>query len=128
MSKKDEGGFLPFDLANLEPDPAVSALIGRGQAREADRRLPVKERGRKAKQRAKDAARHQALYDLPLEVLRGISELAEAKRTTASGVACLALVRLLEDVKAGRLDLDEYLYPIDSPRYMWRVGTCKNHD
>jgi len=125
MAKRQqhEGGFLPFDLENLEPDPAVSALVSRGQAAQAERRLPVKDRKKKARQREKDKAREgkRALYDLPKETLERIQKIAKWHGTTASGVAGLALARLIDDIETGKINLRDYLEPIDSPRYTFRV-------
>lgn len=116
-----DGGFLPFNLDDLEPDPAVSALMSGGQARQAERKLPVKDRQKKAKQRAKDAARSKTLYDLPEEIIQGIASVAKWNQTTASGVAALALKRFLDDVKSGDVKIRDYLEPIDHPRYEFRV-------
>lgn len=128
-TKRDEnvGGFVPFDLESLEPDAAMLALVSRGQAMQAERRLPPKDRQRKARQRQKDEARagKRALYDLPEEVIQRIASMARWNQTTASGVAALALTRFLEDVDAGRVKLSDYLEPIDSPRYTYRVNLEK---
>lgn len=128
-TKRDEnvGGFVPFDLGSLEPDAAMMALVSQGQAAQAERRLPVKERRRKTKQREKDKARQgkRALYDLPEEILQRVSNIARWNGTTASGIAALALSRFLEDFDAGRVQLSDYLEPIDNPRYAYRVNLEK---
>lgn len=128
VKRRDEvGGFVPFDLDNLEPDAAMEALISKGQAAQAERRLPVRERRRKAKQREKDEARagKRALYDLPEEIIQRVARMARWNQTTASGIAALALTRFLDDFDAGRVKLEDYLEPIDNPRYTYRVRLVK---
>ncbi len=121
-------GFVDFDLTQLEPDPAVAALLGQGTRREDERRLPAKERRKKARQREKDQKRSKALYDLPEELISEVARLATSHKTTASGICHLALARLLDEVATGSVQIRDYLQPIDSPRYENRVMTQKRTD
>jgi hypothetical protein len=123
MSKKKvDGGFLPFDLDNLEPDPAVSALVSAGQAAQAERKLPPKERQKKARKREKDSERSKTVYDLPKDILEKIAKIAAWNSTTASGIAALALKRFIVDVESGHVRVRDYLVPSESPRYQFRVN------
>lgn len=100
-------------------DPAVSALLGRTERRQADTRLPRKERQKKDKERAKMRSRAagHTTYDLPVALRKRIKEIAERERLPASQLAALALLRLLQDLERQQLDLGAYKIASRSPRY-----------
>lgn len=63
----------------------------------------------------------RALYDLPPDLIRCISQLAETYRLTNSMVAGVLLIHGLRDIQGGTLDLGKFRMPSDSPRYDFRV-------
>jgi hypothetical protein len=87
---------------NLEEDVPFDSL-SRNQRRNIERR------GRRA------------LYDLPPDLIRHISLLAETYRLTNSMVAGVLLIHGLRDIQDGSLDLGTLRIPSDSPRYDFRI-------
>jgi len=87
---------------NLEEDVPFDSL-SRSQRRNIERR------GRRA------------LYDLPPDLIRHISLLAETYRLTNSMVAGVLLIHGLRDIQDGALDLGTLRMPSDSPRYDFRI-------
>ena len=79
------------------------------------------------REREKAAARRgkRALYDLPEDLIQDVKTLAEKFHTSASQVAGLGLHLFLESVKRGEIDLNDYLVPIDNPRYENLLGLEK---
>jgi hypothetical protein len=63
----------------------------------------------------------RALYDLPPDLIRRISQLAETYRLTNSMVAGALLIHGLRDIQGGTLDLGKLRIPSDSPRYDFRI-------
>jgi hypothetical protein len=63
----------------------------------------------------------RALYDLPPDLIRRISQLAETYRLTNSMVAGTLLIQGLRDIQDGNLDLSKLRIPSDSPRYDFRI-------
>lgn len=65
--------------------------------------------------------RPKATYDLPLPILAGIEEIVEAESISRSDVVALALVRLIADYRAQRIDLEALKAPARSLRYKSKV-------
>ena len=104
-------------------DPAVASLLTDMEHRQSDAALPRREREKKAREKAKMRARRdqRATFDLPPALRQQIMEKAEAERLPASQLVTLALVRLLQDLSAGSLDLAPFKQPSRSPRYDWNL-------
>lgn len=96
----------PLEGAPAPIAPEVQAQIDARQRRRAEERK---------KQRPK------ATYDLPLPILDGIEEIVAAESISRSDVVALALVRLLADYRAGRVDLESLKTPARSLRYRNKV-------
>jgi hypothetical protein len=136
------GGLMPnkranglIDLSGLDLDPAIQSTLSNGQRRMADRALPKKERSAKAREKAKSAARKdkRIMLDLDPAIIRDLKELSDNplpkrhnSRTTTSQLAALAIVLFLEDVESGKIDLEDYLSPIQNPRYTHTVKWDKS--
>jgi hypothetical protein len=119
------GGFVDFGEA-AQPaaaDPAVSALLGQAERRQAEARLPQREREKKRKERDKIRARrpYHTTYDIPLELRKRIKSLADAEGVPASQLAALALLRFVDDLAQGAIELSAYKSPTRSPRYEWNL-------
>jgi len=67
----------------------------------------------------------RALYDLPSDLIRRISQLAETYRLTNSMVAGTLLIHGLRDIQDGDLDLGKLRIPSDSPRYDFRIDLVR---
>ena len=119
----EEGKFVDFDPENVEADPAVEALLNRGERRQAEARLSRKERDKKMRERKKMQARlkGRATYDLPASLKERIAAIAEGHQTSASQVAALFLLQALEAFDQGEIDLEGYKVPSNSPRYEWNL-------
>jgi hypothetical protein len=104
-------------------DPAVADLLAGMENKQAEARLPRKQREKKAKERAKIRARkdHRVTYDLPPELKQSIFELAESLSLPASQLVTLGLHRFLEDYQEGSIDISKYKKPSKSPRYDWKL-------
>ena len=104
-------------------DPAVASLLTDMEHRQSDAALPRREREKKAREKAKMRARRdqRATFDLPPALRQRIMELAQTERLPASQLVTLALVRLLQDLSAGSLDLAPFKQPSRSPRYDWNL-------
>jgi hypothetical protein len=104
-------------------DPAVADLLSGMESKQAEARLPRKEREKKARERAKIRARKDArvTYDLPPALKQAIFNLAESLSLPASQLATLALKRFMSDYQAGEIDISKYKKPSRSPRYDWKL-------
>ena len=105
------------DLNNL--DPAVACVLTQGNRRQIDMHMDRTTRKKTLRERQKAAARRgkRALYDLPEELIQQVKSVAEAFHTTASQVAGLGLHLFMDQIESGEIDLNDYLIPIDNPRY-----------
>lgn len=104
-------------------DPAVADLLSGMESKQAEARLPRKEREKKARERAKIRARKDArvTYDLPPALKQAIFNLAESLSLPASQLATLALKRFMSDYQAGEIDISKYKKTSKSPRYDWKL-------
>ena len=104
-------------------DPAVADLLSNMEQKHADSQLTRNERKKRNRERAKIAARREqrATYDLPPSLRQIIKVMAEKERVPASQLVTLALIRFLEDIKSGEVDLSEFKEPSTSPRYDWNL-------
>ena len=104
-------------------DPAVADLLANMEQKHADSQLSRGERRKRNRERAKIAARREqrATYDLPPALRQHIKLLAEKERVPASQIVTLALIRFLEDLGQGRVDLATFKEPSSSPRYDWNL-------
>ncbi|MDO9085023.1 MAG: hypothetical protein Q7U53_02345 [Anaerolineaceae bacterium] len=104
-------------------DPAVADLLAGMENKQAEARLPRREREKKAKERAKIRARREqrVTYDLPPQLKQAMFELAESLSLPASQLATLALHRFLKSYSEGQIDLSKYKKPSRSPRYEWKL-------
>ena len=124
MVNKQGNGLI--DLSGL--DPAVASVLGRGQQRQEEQRKPAADRKRQRKEREKMAKRNRVVWDVPEQLALQLNVLAKKEGTSASGLAQLAIHRLLEQVDAGELDLDDYKQVIDNPRYEYKITFTKNEE
>lgn len=104
-------------------DPSVADLLSNMEQKHADTLLSRSERKKRNRERAKIAARRESrvTYDLPPALRQHISALAEKERLPASQLVTLALIRFLEDMKKGQVELGIYKEPSQSPRYDWNL-------
>ncbi len=104
-------------------DPAVADLLAGMEEKQAESRLPRREREKKARERAKIRARrdHRVTYDLPPQLKQAVMELAEKLSLPASQLTTLALVRFLKSYQSDEIDLSKYKKPSSSPRYDWKL-------
>lgn len=109
-------------------DPAVADLLSGMEDKQAEARLPRRVREKKARERAKIRARREnrVTYDLPAELKKRITELAEDYSLPASQLATLGLLRFLKDYDAGEIDIHKYKKPSRSPRYEWNLEFPEN--
>ena len=104
-------------------DPAVADLLSNMEQKHTDSQLSRSDRRKRNREREKIAARRDArvTYDLPPALRQHIKKMAEKERLPASQLVTLALIRFIEDLKHGEIDLGIYKEPSDSPRYDWNL-------
>jgi hypothetical protein len=104
-------------------DPAVADLLSGLEQKQAETKLPRREREKKARERAKIQARREqrATYDLPPRIRQRVKDLAESEGVPASQLVTLALIRFLNDFVNQKIDLSLYKQPSRSPRYDWNL-------
>lgn len=104
-------------------DPAVADLLAGMEEKQAEARLPKREREKIARERAKMRARkdHRVTYDLPPDLKKQISELAEKMGVAASQIVTYALIQFLQSYQQDEIDLSKYRVPSRSPRYEWKL-------
>jgi hypothetical protein len=104
-------------------DPAVADLLSGLEQKQAETKLPRREREKKARERAKIQARREqrATYDLPPHIRQRIKDLAESEGVPASQLVTLALIRFMNDFVNQKIDLSLYKQPSRSPRYDWNL-------
>lgn len=104
-------------------DPAVATLMESLNEKQAEARLPKRQREKKARERAKLRARRDSrvTYDLPPSLKQTLFDMAEGLSLSASQLVTLALVRFVEDYQLGEIDLSKYKKPSRSPRYDWKL-------
>ena len=71
------------------------------------------------KKAERDAKRTKATYDLPWEIIEGVSAISARESIPASQIVALLIARGLEDLAQGKLDLDDFKTPTRSPRFEW---------
>jgi DNA-binding transcriptional LysR family regulator len=104
-------------------DPAVADLLANMEQKQVESQMSRSERRKRNRERAKIAARRDArvTYDLPPALRQHMKKMAEKEHLPASQLVTLALIRFLEDVKQGEIDLGVYKEPSESPRYDWNL-------
>jgi predicted DNA-binding protein len=104
-------------------DPAVADLLSGMERRKAETQLPRQQREKKARERAKITSRREqrATYDLPPQLRQRIKDLADRERLPASQLVSLAIIRFLNDLESGTVDVDAFKQPSRSPRYDWNL-------
>lgn len=116
MKKTDEG-FLDFS----DIDPAVDALIGDGKRRKGLRHLGRKERSKKEREQEKQSKRQRVQYDIPFSMRDELAALAKEYDTTASQIVQLAVLKLMDEIESGEIQLENYRVVIKSPVYGFRL-------
>ncbi len=104
-------------------DPAVADLLAGMEEKQAEARLPKREREKLARERAKMRTRkdRRVTYDLPPELKKQISDLAEDLGVAASQLATYALIQFLQAYHNDQVDLSKYKVASPSPRYEWKL-------
>lgn len=104
-------------------DPAVADLLSGLEQKQAETKLPRREREKKVRERAKIQARREqrVTYDLPPHIRQNVKDLAEKEGVPASQLVTLALLRFLRDLAQQQIDLGQYKQPSRSPRYDWNL-------
>lgn len=104
-------------------DPAVADLLSGLEQKQAETKLPRREREKKVRERAKIQARREqrVTYDLPPHIRQSVKKLAEKEGVPASQLVTLALLRLLQELAQQQVDLSQYKQPSRSPRYDWNL-------
>ena len=75
---------------------------------------------------SKTAKRHRFNMDIDPDLAAGLAALAEQMHCPASGLAALAICKLIDDVNDG-MDLQNYLSPCaKSHRYKYTIKTPKH--
>ena len=104
-------------------DPAVAALMGDHERREADAKTPKADRAKKSKERKKAADRlpGRVNLDLPPALKKAIFDLAEAEGIPTSQIVAFILADGLRRIRSGNLTFKAARRSSESPRYDWNL-------
>jgi hypothetical protein len=115
------------DRKNLERrpilDPAVADLLTGLEHKQSLAHLPRREREKKTREHEKILSRREqrVTYDLPPWLRQRIKEIAEMEGIPASQLVTLAMLRFLDELGRGEVDLAMFKTPSRSPRYDWNL-------
>lgn len=115
MAEVDNDGFL-----KARSDPAVAAILDRGNRMQADRSLPKADRVRVKKKRDRQTERigKRGNYDLDANLIETFKKIAEENGTTASQVVGIALHYFIYL----ELSLEPFKVPLEkNPRYDYEL-------
>jgi predicted HicB family RNase H-like nuclease len=100
-------------------DPAVESLLGQGERRQAEARLPKQERQRKKKERERARKRlaGRVNLDLPPELKKRLEALAKKEGVPLSQLIAFLLYEPLHRLEARETSLWGYKLPSGCPKF-----------
>ena len=100
-------------------DPAVESLLGQGERRQAEARLPRQERQRKKKEReqARKRLAGRVNLDLPVELKKRLEALAKKEGVPLSQLAAFLLYEPLRQLERRETSLWVYKLPSGCPKF-----------
>ena len=117
MNRNQQGLTSFDDVPGI--DPAVETLIGQGQRRQSDSRLPKNERSRKKKERERAERRVPGRLglDLPVDLKQHLIALAQREGVPISQLVAFLLYEPVYLLEHKRISLWGYKSATDSPKF-----------
>lgn len=116
--KNDPDGFTSFD--NLPViDPAVESLLGQGQRRQDEARLPRNERSRKKKERERAEKRkpNRINLDIPVDLKKRLEHLAKKEGVPISQLVAFLLYEPVHQLESRAISLWGYKTASGCPKF-----------
>jgi hypothetical protein len=116
--KNDTDGFTSFD--NLPGmDPAVESLLGQGQRRQDEARLPRNERSRKKKERERAEKRkpNRINLDIPIDLKKRLEQLAKKEGVPISQLVAFLLYDPVYQLECRAISLWGYKTASGCPKF-----------
>jgi len=116
--KNDPDGFTSFD--NLPViDPAVESLLGQGQRRQDEARLPRNERSRKKKERERAEKRkpNRINLDIPVDLKKRLEQLAKKEGVPISQLVAFLLYEPVHQLESRAISLWGYKTASGCPKF-----------
>jgi hypothetical protein len=116
--KPEQNGLTSF--GNLPAaDPAVETLLGQGERRQAEARLPRQERQRKKKERERAHSRlaGRVNLDLPPELKKRLEALAKKEGVPLSQLVAFLLYESTRSLERREISLWGYKLPSGCPKF-----------
>jgi hypothetical protein len=128
---KHKGGFVDFSGDEIEEKAGegVDTFLKKVQKRKEEQKLPPDDRLKVAKERARQKARKRqwkrVTYDLPPELVKRLSKIADDKGISRSRLVAWLLTRALEEFGDSAEELHDLLMPYLEPsrarKYVWNL-------
>jgi hypothetical protein len=115
---RNANGFTSFDdLPGV--DPAVESLLGQGQRRQDEARLPRTERSRKKKERERAEKRmpNRINLDLPIDLKRRLEHLAKKEGVPISQLVAFLLYEPVRQLESRAISLWGYKTASGCPKF-----------
>jgi hypothetical protein len=116
--KNDTSGFTIFDnISGI--DPAVESLIGQGQRRQDEARLPRTERSRKKKERERAEKRkpNRINLDIPVDLKKRLEQLAKKDGVPISQLVAFLLYEPVHQLESQVISLWGYKTASGCPKF-----------
>jgi hypothetical protein len=109
-------------------DPAVETLLGQGERRQAEARLPKQERQRKKKERERARKRlaGRVNLDLPPELKKRLETLAKKEGVPISQLAAFLLYEPLHKLETRETSLWGYKLPSGCPKFEFTLDLTRH--
>jgi hypothetical protein len=127
--KNDTDGFTSFD--NLPGiDPAVESLLGQGQRRKVEARLPRTERSRKKKERERAEKRkpNRINLDLPVDLKKSLELLARKEGVPISQLVAFLLYEPVYQLESRAISLWGYKTASGCPKFECNLDLKRRAD
>lgn len=116
--KNDTDGFTSFEaLPGI--DPAVESLLGQGQRRQEEARLPRNERSRKKKERERAEKRkpNRINLDIPVDLKKRLEQLAKKEGVPISQLVAFLLYEPVNQLEKQAISLWGYKTASGCPKF-----------
>jgi macrodomain Ter protein organizer (MatP/YcbG family) len=126
---KNTNGFTSFEeLSSV--DPAVESLLGQGQRRQEEARLPRNERSRKKKERERAEKRkpNRINLDLPVDLKKRLEHLARKEGVPISQLVAFLLYEPVHQLENRAISLWSYKTASGCPKFDCNLDLKRRSD
>lgn len=129
MKNATQQGFTGFDdLRGV--DPAVESLLGQGERRQAESRLPKNERSQKKKERDRAQKRlaKRINLDLPLDLKKHLESLAKKEGVPVSQLVAFLVYDPVQQLEKHSISLWGYKTASGCPKFDFNLNLKRRAD